>query len=74
MKIKGQQSALHGLTYELKSLCLSFPIHYYYPPIPKGCRNWPLLFEHSWGAELTEIICLYHTMLMIIKSPSSSFP
>lgn len=46
MKIQGHQSGLHGLTYELKSLCLSFPINSYYPPTPKGCRDWPLLFEH----------------------------
>lgn len=32
MKIEGHQSGLHGLTYELKSPCLSFPINSYYPP------------------------------------------
>lgn len=52
MKIKGHQAGLCGLTYELKSLCLSFPINSYYSLIPKGCRDWPLLFEHPWGAEL----------------------
>lgn len=46
VKIQGHQSGLHGLTYELKSLCLSFPINSYHPPTPKGCRDWPLLFEH----------------------------
>jgi len=71
MQIKGHQSGLHGLIDELKSLCLIFPIKSYYPPVPKGCKDW--LFEHK-DLSSSEASCLHHTMLSIIKSPSGPFP